>query len=139
MSVDWLDEFVDPLIRLGYSTKGDLAEIASALAEDVPNATSHQLREAVKTLRRTWKFMTFPTIAACLEAIRAAPAMPPEEMGRRRPVPTARPAGTGEAPFLRRCRALVDEWGRADERRRMTIGQDRIELARRMIDVYERG
>lgn len=83
MRGNYVDDFIQPLIKLGMKPKGDLVAIAEALDEDLPDTTRYQLQGAVKAIRQSWKYgSTFPPISICLAAIRAAPVrkMEPDEI-----------------------------------------------------------
>lgn len=115
MSTMIVDDFLQPLLDLFAKPKGSIPALAEALAEDCPSVTRHQLREAVKSLRQNWKYTSFPSLAACLAAIRSAPtsefvptaARPDED---RRP--------RGPAPILVAAERYADEYEAAGEARR---------------------
>lgn len=73
MSEMIVDDFLKPLLDLFAKPRGSIVALAEALAEDCPSVTKHQLQQAVKSLRQTWKYSTFPSPSACVSAIRAAP------------------------------------------------------------------
>lgn len=125
MDGDIVRDFIEPLMRIGMTPKGDIAEIAAALAEDVPNATAHQLGVAVRSLRKSWRYQSFPTHRACLEAIEAAPirdvtsAPPP-------PPPVERPRG--DPPIVGMAMRFIRDYEDADARQRAVF--DRVSKGR---------
>lgn len=116
MDGDIVRDFIEPLMRLGMMPKGDVAEIAAALAEDVPNATAHQLAHAARALRKTWRYQSFPTHRACLEAIEAAPirdVVDAPQPSQRVERPRGDPPIVGEAVRFVRDYEAADAKGRA--------------------------
>lgn len=136
MSTPIVDDFLQPLLELFDKPRGSLPAIAEALAEDCPAATSYQLRAAVKSLRQTWKYKSFPTHAACISAIRAAPASEFVPSATR-PDTSCRPRGP--APILVTAERYVDEYDAASPARRVEMDRmhpGRYEGARTVIRSY---
>lgn len=122
MRGNYVDDFIQPLVKLGMRPKGDLVAIAEALDEDLPSVTRHQLQSAVRAVRQTWKYAsTFPPISFCLAAIRAAPV--------REVDPTSAPARVCEErphsdpPILVRARRFCAEYEGHGERGRVLMEQ----------------
>ena len=116
MRGNYVDDFIQPLIKLGMRPKGDLVAIAEALDEDLPSVTRHQLQSAVKAIRQSWKYAsTFPPISVCLSAIRAAPVreIDPEAVPS---VPIERPRS--DPPILVGARKIAAEYESLGERGR---------------------
>lgn len=125
MDGDIVRDFIEPLMRIGMTPKGDVAEIAAALAEDVPNPTAHQLGVAVRAIRRTWKYQTFPSHRACLEAIEAAPRQDMTDAPR--PVaPVERPRG--DPPIVGMAMRFIRDYEAADAQGRALF--DRLQKGR---------
>lgn len=118
MEGDFVGDFVEPLIKLGLRPKGDVVAISESLAEDAAGATTYQLQAAVRAIRRSRKFMTFPSIAECVEAIKAAPVRDLATEPPARPVPVQR---SGDAPALVKARQYIDDYEAADARGRATM------------------
>jgi hypothetical protein len=138
MRGDVVSDFIEPLIGLGFQPRGDVVQIAEAIAEDAAGATRHQLHCAVRAIRRTRKFATFPSLAECLDAIKAAPIREVEE----RPVtkPAATRASSSEPPCLLQARRYANDYEEADEwgRRRMDrASPHRYEAALAVMRAYE--
>lgn len=135
---NYVDDFIKPLIDLGMRPKGDIPSLAEALAEDAPGATAHQLRCAVRALRRSWPYAsTFPSIKACLVAIGEAPesersAVPREPISQRERDPR-------DVPIVRWALAFVGEYEEVDAAARAALDRQypgRYASAGRILEVY---
>ncbi len=107
MSTMIVDDFLKPLLALFAKPRGDIPTIAEALVDDCPAVTQYQLRAAVKALRQTWKYTTFPSHAACVSAIRSAPTAEFVPSAAR---PTEGRRPSGPAPILAQAEAYVDAY-----------------------------
>lgn len=135
---DYVDDFIKPLIDLGMRPKGDIPALAEALAEDAPGATAHQLRCAVKALRKSWPYASsFPSIRACLEAIEAAPAS--DRTVAPKSVAVDRPRDPREVPIVRWALRFLDEYDAVGEAARATLDRQypgRHDRAVQILAVY---
>jgi len=135
---DYVDDFIKPLIDLGMRPRGDIPALAEALAEDAPGATAHQLRRAVKALRASWPYAsTFPSIRACLEAIRAAPTSEHSPAPKRST--EERPRDPWEVPIVRWALRFLAEYDSLGEAGRAALDRQypgRRERAGRILEVY---
>lgn len=135
---DYVDDFIKPLIDLGMRPKGDIPALAEALAEDAPGATAHQLGRAVVALRKSWPYAaSFPSIKACLEAIRAAPTS--ERVAAPKQAPVERPRDPWEVPIVRWALRFLNEYDAVGDAARAALDRQypgRHERAGQILEIY---